>query len=264
MLKKVLVASTLALAACMNNPAVKPDIPQINGVLMENVLTRVKQEVGLFYSDGAFTEKNWPQILRDLHVNPVCGNGHIAFQIESVKMDFAVTNDETKSGSAGLKIPFGPSVAGGSIGPGVSGSFENTGNIDLVYTYKPLATGPADSDFDIIRKDAVILPALDHLRDALIKGTGQKPCFHSLTEKDPAQTLTYYVQVVPDSKSSLGFNFYVLSLSASGEIKNTSKNTITVSFRPIPFVGGFQNLMSLHEAINSGKPIPQQLLQVSP
>jgi hypothetical protein len=106
------------------------------------------------------------------------------------------------------------------------------------------------TDYDIIREKAVILPTLDHLRDALIKATGYKPCFQSLSAKDPDQTLTFSVAVTQDTAETLGFNFAILNLSASKEGKSTGKNTITVSYRPIPFAGGEQRLMSLHTKLN--------------
>jgi len=266
MLKKSVLSMVLGLMACTNQSASQTaaadfhKVPPVDGASIAAVLTRVKQEVGLFYSDGAKAEQNWPQLLKVLKVTPVCGDGHIAFQIDSIKMEFAATNDQTGGINGGLKIPFGPPAAGASVGPGVNGSLESTGNIDLVYTYKPLANGPVTSDYDIIRPEAVILPALDHLRDSLVQATGHQPCFQSLGPKDPDQTLTFYVQVIPDVKSSLGFNFYLLSLSASQETRNTYKNTITVSFRPIAFKGGEQNLLAVHKAINDGVAVPKSLL----
>jgi hypothetical protein len=245
----------LVLAACnnmtLNGPTTFDKTPSVAGASIDSVLTRVKQEVGLFYSDGAKAEQNWPQLLSDLKVTPVCGNGHIAFDITSVKMDFNVVNDQTVKGSGGLKIPFGIPSAGGSIGPGLTGSNEGVGTIDLVYTYKPLANGPVTNDFDIIRQNAVILPALDSLRDGLIKATGTRPCFQSLGPKDPDQTLTFSVAVTRDTSETLGFNFAILNLSGSNENKNTGKNTITVSYHPIPFPGGVQNLQAIHTKINS-------------
>jgi hypothetical protein len=217
----------LVVAACSSKPPpanAATQMPNLDGVPIEDVLTRVKQEVGLFYSDGARAEQNWPKLLSDLKVAPVCGNGHIAFEITSIKMDFAVVNDHTGKGGLGLKIPFGPAAAASSVGPGGSLSVEKAGTINLSYTYKPPATGPVSDDFEIIRKTAVILPALDHLRDALIKATGHRPCFQSLSKTDPDQTLTFTVEVNEDTTESLGFNFLVVDASASNENKNTGTN----------------------------------------
>jgi len=225
--------------------------PQVRDVPFDAVLTRVKQEVGLFYSDGAKAEQNWPGLLRDLHVTPVCGNGHIAFEITSVKMEFSVTNDQTGEAGGGLKVPFGIPAAGGGAGSGLSGSEDTQGAIDLVYTYKPLATGPVDDNFNAIREHAIILPALDHLRDSLIKATGQRPCFKGLGPKDDDQTLTFSVAVTKDVQGSLGFNFALVNLSASSDRKSAGKNTITVSYRPVAFAGGAQNLMILHNRLNT-------------
>jgi hypothetical protein len=58
------------------------------------------------------------------------------------------------------------------------------------------------------------------------------------------------VALTEDTKETLGFNFYILNLSASNENKNTGKNTITVSYRPIPLAGGEQNLMMLRRKMN--------------
>jgi len=246
----------LVLTACQTAPRPGADslnkTPHVDGVTIDEVLTRVKQEVGLFYSDGAKAEQNWQQLLNDLKIHPVCGNGHIAFEITSVKMDFNVTTDQTGKFGAGLKIPFGIPAAGGSIGPGVSSSHDIAGTIDLIYTYKPLATGPIDDTaFQAIRSNAIILPALDDMRDGLIRATGQQPCFKSLGPKDPDQTLTFSVAVTEDNTGTLGFNWVLLNLSGSLENKNTAKNTITVSYRPIPFTGGEQNLLNIHTKLNA-------------
>jgi hypothetical protein len=252
----LLAVPVLALAACSAKPtdsATNPlgQTPKIDGVTVDQVLTRIKQEVGLFYSDGAKAEQNWPRLLQDLKVTPVCGNGHIAFEITAVKMDFNVATDQTGKVGAGLKIPFGPAAGGASVSPGLSDSSETAGNIDLVYTYKPLATGPMDDDFKAIRDNAIILPALDDMRDGLIRATGQKPCFQSLSPKDPDQTLTFSVAVTKDVTGTLGFNWLLLNASGSRESKNTGKNTITVSYRPIPFAGGPQRLEALHAKLNA-------------
>ncbi len=251
----VLVLPALVLAACshntLNGATTFDNTPRLDGAPIENVLTRVKQEVGLFYSDGAKSEANWGQHLRDLNVKPVCGNGHIAFEITSVKMDFNVTTDQTRKAGGGLKIPFGIPAANGSIEPGLNGSNETVGTIDLVYLYKPLANGPATDDYEIIRTNAVILPALDSLRDGLIKATGSRPCFHSLGPTDPDQTLTFSVAVTKDTSESLGFNFAILNMSASNENKNGGTNTITVSYRPISFTGGVHASQALHTKSNA-------------
>jgi hypothetical protein len=209
--------------------------PQIRDVPLDAVLTRVKQEVGLFYSDEAKSEANWHGLLNDLNVTPVCGDGHIAFEITSVRMDFLVTNDQTGQIGGGLKLPFGIPIANGSFGPGLTGSDETAGTMDLVYTYRPLASGPVSDDFNAIRENAIILPALDHLRDSLIRTTGHTPCFKSRGAGDADQTLTFSVAVTKDVTGSLGFNFALLNLSASRDKKNSASNTITVSYRPVLF-----------------------------
>lgn len=107
-----------------------------------------------------------------------------------------------------------------------------------------------DTNYDIIRPSAVILPTLDSLRDGLIRATGYHPCFNSLGKKDADQTLVFSVEVKEDTKTSLGFDFYLVSLSANHETKNSGKNTITVSYRPIQFAGGEKNLLALHRQLN--------------
>lgn len=125
-----ILLSLVMLAACSNRPPPSPDItnvPKVDGAQIAKVLARIKQEVGLFYSDGAKAERNWPALLSSIDAHPVCGDGHIAFQITSIKMDFEVVDDQSSGASGGLKIPFGPPAVGGSISPGLTGSKENDG-----------------------------------------------------------------------------------------------------------------------------------------
>lgn len=206
------------------------------------VLARVKQEIGLFLDDSVEVDKRWPALLNDLRIKPVCGNGKIDFTITSVKMEFEAVRDVSGGANAGLKIPVLPSAAAANISPSVKANYENSATERVSYAYYPptlaeykvaLARGAHENIPDDVRRTAAILPALNALRDALIRETAHYPCFRSTRAKDPDQEISFQVVLVDDKDVSGGFDFYIVSLGSSVERKSTGGNTITVSFRPL-------------------------------
>lgn len=210
------------------------------------MLARVKQEIGLFLSDSVQVDQKWLALLGDLKMPPpVCGTGHIAFNITNVKMEFSAVSDVKGGANAGFKIPVLPTPAAANISPSVTATSENTSTENISYLYYPptpseyAATeaalakkGVTIDQFDNIRQTAVIAPALDAMRDGLVRNTANYPCFLNADPKSPDNSLVFTVALVKDTSTSFGFNFYIVSLGASAENKTTGTNTIAVSFHP--------------------------------
>jgi len=238
MRKRFLVAFCLGLAGCGqiggNNasPPIAAATPTLTGEPIDQVLLRVKQEVGLFQSESADWHAGLQDEFKRLGIVPRCGNGDINFNVINVKMEFATTLDTTESGQLGLKIQFGP-VGIGSIGPSVKGSYESKGTNTLDYTYYvPSKPVPLDQvAVHNIASSAVIAPTLSALRDGLVRATAQLPCM-SNTPKSSNDTFTFVVQLTRDINPTVGFNFAILSANAGVNASNNRANTITVTFHP--------------------------------
>jgi hypothetical protein len=230
----------------------KPSLPEkviIQGAQVDEVLVRVKKEIGWFLYDGIQVKKEWPQLLTSLGqdgvpVTPKCGNGYVQFNVTSIAMEFNATSDTTDSAKLGLKIPFGPVAAGAKVGPELSASTQRSINQKISYLYKP----PSLEDFEKVvkeqisirspedfakeRENAVILSILNLLRDGLIRATQHYPCFKNLDPNDADQKLTLSLGITRNEKAGGEINFYVISGGASHDVKSTGQNQITVSFRP--------------------------------
>lgn len=243
MKKRYAIGACLALVSCGSmggNSASAPiahATPSLAGEPFDQVLLRVKQEVGLFQAESATWHAGLQDEFKRLGIVPRCGNGDINFNVTSVKMEFATTLDQTESGQLGLKIPFGPAGIG-NVGPGIKGSSENKGTSTLDYTYYvPASPSPLDPIAEKnIASSAVIAPTLAALRDGLVRATAQLPCM-SDTPKDKDDTFTFAVELTHDTNPTIGFNFAILSASAGFDTSNKRANTITVTFHPTPTAG---------------------------
>ena len=248
--KLTVLAAALVMQSCDEKP-VLADKGAIDGAQIDEVLARVKREVGWFLYDSVQVKRAWPDLLSDLgpaagvKLTPRCGDGYVQFNITSVNMEFSASTDTSNGGNLGFKIPFGPVAAGSKVGATLSQSVQNTLNQKITYLYKP----PTLKDFEKVitqqtdfsdpakfvqaRQSAVILPMLNVLRDGIIKATQHFPCFHSLGQNDPDQKLTVSVGITKNVKAGGEVNFYLISAGANHDAKNNAANLITVSFRPI-------------------------------
>jgi hypothetical protein len=198
---------------------------------MDQVLLRVKQEVGLFESNSAEWHKTYRQDQANAGIiPPFCGTGDINFNITQVKMEFKTVLDTTKSGNLGLKIPFGPAGVG-SFGPGVKGAAESTGTSTLDFTYYKPDPNDIGTIPPIVAQNAKIEPTLAALRTAVMHAIAQKPCMSDTPDKQD-DTYTFEVELKKDANANLGFNFAILSANAAFDRATTNSNTITVSFHP--------------------------------
>jgi len=212
----------------------------------DEAFIRVKQEIQLFLEDNNSVNEKWPRLLSDLNagtpLRPVCGTGKIDFQITSVDMEFDTISDVNGGGNASLKIPVFPAADAASIGPSIKATYDRSSTRTITYSYRPAPNdfyrgefkkGHKDDIPEAIRKQAVIVPALDAIRDGLTRATTHYPCFQNLSDDDPAQKLSFKVALVRDVTGNLNFNFLVLSAGANIESKKTGENTIVVNYRPI-------------------------------
>jgi hypothetical protein len=211
-----------------------------DGIDLDQVFIRVKQEVGYFESTNPRTDTQWQDLLKRLGlldpatgkpVATLCGTGRILFHVTRVKMEFTATRDMSNSADASLKVPFGPVDA--SAGAAVSSDQRSTQQI--TYTYYPKHEAADPGDLERLTKDntLVIQPALRALRDSLIKATAHRPCFAN-TPKTGAEpnVFRFAVELTNHASADAGFNFLLVSASAKTDHASGAGHTVTVTFEP--------------------------------
>ena len=227
-MKPLILAACLAL--CTAGSAARAAEALIPGEPLDQVLLRVKQEVGLYQNEAAAWHDSLPALFEKLGVTPECGSGDINFILKEIKMEFSAVLDRTDKGNIGLKVPFGSTEAG--AGASVSGGSRQTQT--LTYTYYVPPSMPADPQFkNLIGDQAVILPTLAALRNSLILATTHRPCMAN-TPPDRDNSFTFELELTRSASADVGFTFAILNASASSERQRSSGNTITVTFHPTP------------------------------
>jgi hypothetical protein len=219
-----------------------PAAAATDGIELDQVFIRVKQEVGYFESTNPKTEAEWQVLLKRLGLldattgkplSKVCGTGRILFHVSRVKMEFTATREVSGSAEASLKVPFGP--ADSSLGAGGKVSSDKVSTQQITYTYYPRRDEVDPEDLGRLTKDntLVIQPALRALRDSLIKATAHRPCFAN-TPKTGAEpnVFRFGVQLTNHASADAGFNFLLVSASATADHESGTGNTITVTFEP--------------------------------
>jgi hypothetical protein len=202
----------------------------IPGEPLDQVLLRVKQEVGLYQTESAAWHDSLPAFFQQHNLSPECGSGDINFVLKEIKMEFSAVLDRTDKANVGLKVPFG--LAGGSAG--VSGSNETKRTQTLTYTYYVPPEMQVDPHFkEVIGDEAVILPTLAALRNSLILATTHRPCMAN-TPPDRDNTFTFELELTRAASADVGFTFAIVNAGASSARQGSSGNTITVTFHPTP------------------------------
>src|SRR5208282_1027163 len=156
----------LALAQSIQTSSQPGQEAVAQGVDLDQVFIRIKQEVGYFESTNPKTPKDWDALLKRLKLidavtgkplKSLYGDGHILFHIKKVKMDFTADRVDTGSVEAALKVPFGPSESNIDAGGNVKNKKLSTQ--EIVYSYYPVtrdtsSAGQDDAaDFDFLVHD---------------------------------------------------------------------------------------------------------------
>ena len=169
-----IILANCAMSGCYrtSDPATQSKAG-LTGEPIDQVVLRVKQEIGLFQAQSTTWHAGLTEEFKRLGITPQCGTGDINFGIKSVKIEFVTILDKSESGELSLKIPFGS----GDVGPSTKGTFETKGTNTLDYTYYvPDSPGKLNSAaMESIKPYAVIAPTLSALRDGLVRATAQLP-----------------------------------------------------------------------------------------
>ena len=226
------LAASLALAGC--STSVTPSSPQSGGESVDQVLLRIKQEVGTYQTAAQLwrTDPDQDPARPDI-AGVVCGDGRsVDFDITKVKLELVAVVDDTDKAGVTLKIPFGPS--GVSVGPGFMATREARATQTLDLAIYPNNKKPYIAP-EVVLDDAVpIARALIALRDGLIKAAHNKPCMSLDSQGTDGLENTFKIafSVKKERNPQLGFGIYVITLAAGTDQASENESTILVSFRP--------------------------------
>ena len=227
------VVPLLAGAFIFSGCSTQPPLPQaLDKNAIATVQADIKRQVGVYMR--AARKSGVPSGTQFW-----CGSGKIDFDISSVKAQLT-TSIETAT-NAGLKLKIPVDVI--TIGPSGNEKVDVTNTQSLTYNLWPLVMSQQSLDDTMPTTDelkgAPIAQVLMDLRDALIasatqKQKGPQPCFTDYNPEKPSSdagnTITLALSFVNDANAGVEVDVGILGVTATGELKGTTGNTLTVSF----------------------------------
>lgn len=219
-----LVCLPLALAGCAGSNR----LDDTQGVAVEDVLRRIKAEVGLFQVHEAAYIKQ-PAL-------PNACKGYVNFYIPKVTMTLSTILTTTTGGTATLGPPLPGSYKLGLSG-GASKQNKQTQTITFSeFPIEPLPPAAIHGDMDELVKDNIPTPltnALDGLRFAILDQSDHGPCFDLRQgDDDPKNTISFTIDVDSKNNIGLGFTYTMFSLGGTRSGENDYSNKIEISFAP--------------------------------
>jgi len=159
-----------------------------------------------------------------------CGNGLVSYDVTSVKFELVTTTEGTvTAGINASKIPVG-TIA--TLDVGASQSRVTSDSQTLAFTdevqLSPKYVGYYGGSMD----DSPIAKVLATMAETAIAGANQPSniCFKS--KAGDGNSYKIAISVSDDGKGNIGVGLAPAALTASGELKSTTGNTVTVSFGP--------------------------------
>ncbi|WP_157089446.1 hypothetical protein [Bosea sp. WAO] len=212
-----------SIGGCANEFAARE---AITADQIQRVVDDLKRQVSIYVAYQNSREGR-QRLVEQSSTNP-CGNGLIDFDIKSVKITLLMTTE--KSGSLGLDVAPIP-VGGATLGGGFSFSSSRADTQELTFSASPLK----NSNFRYVGQENVetapIAGALINLRDSLIKSSKveNRICFQTSNADN-----TFKLGVTLSSKFGADGTLGVapLAVTASGETKGSTGNTLVVTFVP--------------------------------
>lgn len=229
----------LLLAGCAgSNP-----LDDTEGVAVEDVLRRVKAEIGLFQSHE-----------RAYILQPPLRNackGYVNFFVPKVKMTLSVVLTTSTGGAATLGAPpLGDAKLGLSVGGNVQG--KQTQTLEFTeFPIEPLPPEAVEDDMEELQAKKTPTPmtnALDGLRNAVLAQSGHGPCLDLRQgDADPKNNVSFAIDVDRKNNGGLNFAYTMFSIGATRSGENDYSNKIEISFAP------YLNPKSPTEAVKPSK-----------
>lgn len=227
----VVLSTALALAGCTTSQT--SHIQAIESSRIQSVVDDMKRQVSVYVA-----YQNSPQgtasVIRASSTK-ACGNGLIDFDIKSVKLEVLTTLGSAVGGG----VDIGPVPVGGTttLSGGVSGGRAVSNIQELVLAADMLPNRSFVYAGKENVRSAPIAGSLINLRNALIKAgeVSNRVCFKTTSKPNDGNTYKIAVSIENTAGGSLSLGLAPLVVTASGETKSTTGNTLTVSFEPHEF-----------------------------
>jgi hypothetical protein len=228
------------MAAVVSGCALFPSQQAISTSRIREVVDDAKRQVSIYqsYQNSLYDKNGRPKFSQ----TNWCGNALIDFDITEVKLDLLTTLDTTVGGGvSATDVPIAPVATAGF---NFTGSLETTNTQELVFAAKPLPDYRFHYRPSQGEAPAPLAEVMISLREALIKASqvSHRVCFQTVAGSGDGNTFKIAITIVSDASGKLTLGLAPLSLSASGEAKGTTGNTITFTFAPtsrLPHGGKF-------------------------
>lgn len=216
-----LVLIPFLLASCAGqNQLSRPD-----GVALEDVVQRIKTEVGLF-------EREEQLHINDPPLNNAC-HGYVNLHITKVQMTLSAALVTTTTGSVKVGIPLATPAKLG-LSAGATRTVKNSETLVFTaYTNGPLNDPGFDKFAASLTTDTPISKTLIQLRKALLVQSDHGPCFALRQgDADPGNTISFTIDIDNKGTGGVDFSYALFSASASQSGDNDYTNKIEISFSP--------------------------------
>lgn len=156
-------------------------------------------------------------------------NGLIGLDASSVKLELATTTEGTVGGGVSAAgLPAGGAV----VGLGASASRVTTDSQTLTISSDVLLSSRAVDYADGMLKDAPIAATMANFWDVALEAGDQVSDVCLRLKSGEGNTFKIAITVVEGVKGNVSILLAPATLTANGELKSTTGNTITVTFAP--------------------------------
>jgi hypothetical protein len=219
------LAAAAQLAACANS---LDQLQPIERSRVQEVIAEVKDQISA-YTIYQQSEHGFAAVVRNSR-SKICGNGMIGFDVVTVKLDLLSTTDLTASG--GLSAGVGPA----SVSANASRTKADVQQLILSYDVTP--SSKKQPYHDGILDNAPLARAMINLWDASLAGGDQASdvCLR-MREKmtDGSNTYKMGITITQTAGGKIAVGLSGATLSAGGDLKSVTGNTVTVRFEPHDF-----------------------------
>lgn len=231
--KSTIVALLAAgiLVGCATTQSSK--IQAIKSDRIQSVVDDMKRQVSVYVAYQ--NSKQGTRRVIDASATKTCGNGLVDFDIKSVKLEVLTTLESNVAGG----VDVGPVVtaSGASLSGGIGGgrSISNIQELVLAADMLPNRSFAYAGRENI--DTAPVAATLINLRNALIKAgeVKNRVCFKTTPGAKDGNTYKLAIKIEDSANGEIGLGLAPLALTASGETKSTTGNTLTVAFEPHVF-----------------------------
>lgn len=235
-MRGILLALSL-IVACLLTGCASSSFAKLNAIPQSDiykVIAEVKRQISV-YTSYQSSKYGYARILQTSR-SKVCGNGLIGFDIVSVQMELVSTSEG--SASLGFSLSPIPAASSTTIG-GKAGASLDTTDTQTFEIAETVVRSPYPQPFDRnqLRTAPLAVSMINLWGAALQSGDDRSDvCLHLKKNADgDGNTFKMAITVVKDANGEVNVGLTNVGLTAGGDFKATSGNTITVKFEPHDF-----------------------------